>query len=316
VWRLVQLVWSERIDLVHSHLRRTDWIAAWARALCPGTVFVTTVHGEVNRGTDFRRRGGPRSAAYRFVLAHAFERVLAVSEDLAKKLAEEEAVPRARLVTLTNGVPIPPGSPSEDERRAARRALGLPEDAAILVVIGRFGRRKGHEVLLRAAAPETAAGRPWELLLLGDGDLEEPCRALANRLGLGAHAHFLGFQADLLPYLRAAEVVVVPSYSEGLPRALLEGMAMGLAPVASDIGGVREALEAPRHGLTFPAGNAEALGQHLHRLWDSPQLRREFGTRARDRVVSRYGVAPLVDRHRQLYRELLQRPPLTAGAAT
>ncbi len=312
VLRLARLVRSERIDVVHSHLRRTDWIAAWARALCPGTAFVTTVHGEVNRGDDFRRRGGPRSAAYRFVLAHAFERVLAVSEDLAQKLADEEGVPRARLATLTNGVPIPEDPPSADERRAARQALGLPVDAATLVVIGRFGRRKGHEVLLRAAARETACGRPWQLLLLGDGDLEGECRALANRLGLAAHARFLGFQVDLVPCLRAAELVAVPSYSEGLPRALLEGMAMGLAAVASDIGGVREALEAPRHGLTFPAGDEEALGRILRELWESPGLRRDLGARARARVVSRYGVAPLLEQHRQLYRGLL-RLPLAAG---
>jgi glycosyltransferase involved in cell wall biosynthesis len=183
-------------------------------------------------------------------------------------------------------------------------------------VIGRFGRRKGHEVLLEAAAREAACGRPWELLLLGDGDLEAECRALADRFGLGPHAHFFGFQADLVPYLRAADVVALPSYSEGLPRALLEGMAMGLAAVASDIGGVREALEAPRHGLTFPAGDAEALGRHLRELRESPELRRDLGARARERVVSRYGVERLVEQHRQLYRGLLRHGPPAAGVAT
>lgn len=305
VLRLARLVRAEGIDVVHSHLRRTDWIAAWARPLCARATFVTTVHGEVNRGDDFKRRAGPRNAAYAFVLRHAFHRVLTVSADLTRLLAEEEGVPADRLTTLTNGVSLPVAEPpAAEERAAARQALGLPTAGPALAVIGRFGRRKGHPVLLRAAAREAAAGRPWELLILGDGHREGECGALAAQLGLGERARFLGFHQDLAPYLRAADVVVVPSFSEGLPRALLEGMAMGLAAVASDIGGVREALEAPRYGLTFPAGDEAALASLLAELWARPELRRELGRRARERVVSRYDAARLVDEHRRLYREL------------
>ncbi len=306
--RLLRLVRAEGIDIVHSHLRRTDWICAWARLACPGTCFVTTVHGEVNRGRDFRRAGGLRSAAYGLVLARCFERVLAVSEDLARQLEQEEQVPRRRLAVLTNGVPVGP-VPSMEERRAACRALGLTSERPVLLMAGRFGARKGHAVLLEAAAREAVAGRSWEILLLGDGDLENDCRALAERLGVAATTRFLGFQADVELYQRASEVVVVPSYSEGLPRALLEGMAAGLAPLASDIGGVREALDAPRFGLTFPAGDVVALADRLRTLWDSPSLRRELGERAHARVAERYPSGRLVEEHRQLYHELLAQRP-------
>ena len=306
VWRLVRLVRSHGIDLVHSHLRRTDWICAWSRLLCPGRVWVTTVHGEVNLGPDYRRRRGLRSAVYGRVLAR-FDRVLAVSEDLARRLALEEGVRTDRLTAIANGVAIlPPSLPSPEERQVARRSLGIPEGAPTLLTMGRFGRRKGHEVLLRAAAREAAQGRPWEILLLGDGDLESGCRALAGELGLGARARFHGFQADTLPFLLAAEVLVAPSHSEGLPRALLEGMVAGLAPVASDIGGVREALEAPRFGLTFPAGDDGALAAHLSRLRFSPDLRRTLGERARARILERYSASRMVEQHRRLYDELLR----------
>jgi glycosyltransferase involved in cell wall biosynthesis len=314
VLRLARLIRAEGIDIVHSHLRRTDWICAWARLLCPGASYVTTVHGEVNRGGGFRRAGGLRSAAYGLVLARRFDRVLAVSEDLARQLEQEENGPRRRLAVLTNGVPIAP-LPSTAERRAARHALGLLGDRPALVMAGRFGARKGHAVLLEAAAREAGAGRPWEILLLGDGDLEADCRALAARLGIAATTHFCGFRTELEPYWRAAEVVAVPSYSEGLPRALLEGMAAGLAPVASDIGGVREALDAPRWGLAFPAGDAAALAALLRELWTSPTLRHELGERARARVAERYPSERLVEEHRRLYAELLAGRPHAARAA-
>jgi glycosyltransferase involved in cell wall biosynthesis len=248
-----------------------------------------------------------RSVVYAQVLARGFDRVLAVSRDLALRLVREEGVRSSRLVTLVNGVEVvPPSAPTPEERARARAALGIPAGVPTLVTLGRFGRRKGHEVLLRAAAAVPA--RPWELLLLGDGDLEQECRALAGTLGLGTRARFLGFQDDTLPYLLAADVVVIPSYSEGIPRALLEGMVAGLAPVASDIGGVREVLEAPRYGLTFPAGDVGALAACLDELWSTPRRRQELGRRARERVVADYGAERLVDQHRRLYHELLVTP--------
>jgi glycosyltransferase involved in cell wall biosynthesis len=171
VLQLARTVRRKGIHLVHSHLRRTDWICAWSRLLCPGRAWVTTVHGEVNRAADFRRQGGLRSALYAQVLARRFDRVLSVSRDLSSRLVREEGVRSSRLVTLVNGVEIvPPSASSPEERARARAALGIPAAAPTLVALGRFGRRKGHEVLLRAAA--AAPARPWELLLLGDGDLE------------------------------------------------------------------------------------------------------------------------------------------------
>ena len=100
-----------------------DWICAWARLLCPGRAWVTTVHGEVNRAADFRRQGGLRSAVYAQVLARGFDRVLAVSRDLAWRLVREEGVRSSRLVTLVNGVAlIPPSAPtpSLSQRRSPR----------------------------------------------------------------------------------------------------------------------------------------------------------------------------------------------------
>ncbi len=307
--RIVRLVHRLGIALVHSHLRRTDWMCAWARPFCPGVRWVTTVHGAVNRAADYARDPGVRSAVYARVLRHAFDRVLSVSHDLTRQLRDEEGVPTARLATVVNGVDVVPATlPSAAERSDARARLGLASHAPTLVMAGRFGRRKGHDVLLRALAAEAAEGRAWQALLLGDGDLEEECRRLARGLGLEAQVRFLGFQPEPLPYLVAAEVVAVPSHSEGLPRALLEGMAAGLAPVASDIGGVREVLEAPRYGLTFPAGDHPALAAHLRALWSSPDLRKALGTRARARVAASYSSTALVSQHDALYRALLGDP--------
>lgn len=305
VLRLAALVRRHRIDLVHSHTRRTDWVCAWARQLCPGRTWLTTVHGEPNLGPDFRRSGSFKNRVYSFVLARCFDRVLAVSRDLAAWLTCCEGVPASRVITLTNGIDGQRfAPPSDEDRRRARNALGLAEPWPVLVMAGRFGRRKGHDVLLRAAAIELAAGRPWSLLLVGDGDLESACRDLAGQLGLERSTRFCGFQDDVRLFYRAADVVVMPSFSEGLPRGLLEGMAMGLAPVASDIGGIRELLAESSVGLTFATGEPHALAACLAALFGDPARRRRLGERARALVAERYRADQLIAEHLALYQEL------------
>jgi glycosyltransferase involved in cell wall biosynthesis len=169
----------------------------------------------------------------------------------------------------------------------------------------RFGRRKGQEILIRAVADQVRMGRPWNVLLLGDGHDEGRCRRLVQALGIEDRVCFAGFQAAVENFMGAADVVVMPSYSEGLPRALLEGMAMGLCPVGSDIGGIREALEAPRYGFTFPAGNHRALGAVLTRLWRDEKLLRHTGRMARERIERRYPSRKLVSMHAKCYRDVL-----------
>ncbi len=122
VRQLASLIRKWKIDLVHSHLRRTDWICACTRPLCPGRVWVTTVHGEVNLGPDFKRQDSLKNRLYGRVLARAFHRVLTVSRDLAEHLATEEGVKPARLTALVNGVEITTSTPSTPESRRARAA--------------------------------------------------------------------------------------------------------------------------------------------------------------------------------------------------
>lgn len=304
---LAALIGQHDIHLIHSHLRRTDWICALARVFRPGRIWVTTVHGEINRGPDFARRTSLRNRIYGWVLRHGFDRVLTVSRELAWQLEHEEGVPASRLTAVPNGIEVERFSPAGAvERGAARYDLGLAPDARVLLQSGRFGARKGQEVLLKAAARLAGQGMDWEILFLGDGDDLERCRRLAAEMGLAGRAHFLGFRADVSPCLRAADVLMMPSYSEGLPRALLEGMAAGLCPVASDISGVREALQAPEYGFTFAAGDDQALAEVLASLWRDPELMRQTAARARQRVMDAYRVEYLVAAHDECYRELLQ----------
>ena len=124
---------------------------------------------------------------------------------------------------------------------------------------------------------------------------------------------FVGAVDDVRPYLAAADIVVLPSYREGIPRAVMEAAAAGRPVVAYDIRGVREVIE-PSSGLLVPRGDVEAFGDLVAELVADPERRRSLGERGQRWVIDHFDEDGVVDRLEALYRELLPPlPPRPAG---
>ncbi len=117
---------------------------------------------------------------------------------------------------------------------------------------------------------------------------------------------FVGAVDDVRPYLAAADIVVLPSYREGIPRAVMEAAAAGRPVVAYDIRGVREVIE-PSSGLLVPRGDVEAFGDLVAELVADPERRRALGERGQRWVLDHFDEGGVVERLEALYRELL--PP-------
>ena len=142
------------------------------------------------------------------------------------------------------------------------------------------------------------------LLLAGDGPLRGQLEALAGRLGIAARVHFLGHCDDVRVPLGAADLLVLPSLWEGMPLALLEGMACRLPVVASDVSGSRELVVPGRPGLLVPPGDAEALAEALEELLTHPARARALGEAGRKRVEERFGGRAQARRYRALFEGL------------
>jgi glycosyltransferase involved in cell wall biosynthesis len=163
-------------------------------------------------------------------------------------------VPRERICTQHNAVR--PFRPARREQIAAlRTALGVPDHAQILLTIGRLSSEKGQADLIQAVGmlrnqqPE----RTVRLILVGDGPDRSRLEAIARRCGVYDWINFAGHQADVAPYYSLADVVVLPSWTEGSPNVLLEAMAAGLPIVATAVGGVPE--------IVCPSGAALLVGR-------------------------------------------------------
>ena len=208
-------------------------------------------------------------------------RVVTVCRPFAEQL-ERLGVQRDRITILHNSVK-PFASPPQEAVQGARRELGLADDEAVILSVGRLSQEKGHADLLRAAAAlEAMSGAPpFRVVIVGDGREQERLAQLASRLGIEKRIAFAGFQRETRPYYAMATVVAVPSHSEGSPNVVLEAMAAGLPIAANAVGGVPEILEENVTGLMVPPRNPDAMAKAILRILSDPELRLRLGAAAR-----------------------------------
>lgn len=170
------------------------------------------------------------------------------------------------------------------DRTSLRRTFGIR--GFVVVFVGRHERTKGYLDLLRAIKIVRDHGIEAHLLAIGntpDSDSEE-LRATIKELDLATHVTDLGPRTDRIAYLAAADVIALPSYREGFPLALLEGMAAGLPVVATTIGGIPELVEDGQQGFLVHPGDVKALAEVLQRLAGSPEERSALGRSALERA--------------------------------
>jgi len=223
------------------------------------------------------------------------DRVIAVTPAAAAFL--RETLESARVRYLPNFAPIEPSdfAPGEGGPRA--------EGPLEVLFVGAVIEAKGVLDLLTAA--ESLPGVRFTLAGPVDESLAATLRARAARLG--PRVQLLGAvdRATVATLLRRADVFVLPSHREGLPLALLEAMAAGLACVATGVGGVPEVARAGMEALIVPPRDPAALVLALRSLCDSADLRRSLGERARHRVVEAFGRDAGLAQLRELWQELL-----------
>jgi len=167
------------------------------------------------------------------------------------------------------------------ERTLPRKTAGLPR----LVFLGQIVERKGIHVLIEAFARLKSTA---ELLIVG-GDWSatgypQQLKEMAKELGVASRIYFENHRQDVGAILSTTDVFVLPSFSEARPRSIIEAMSLGIAVVASDVGGIPSLIEHERTGLLVPAGEPTALAVVLDSLLQSSNLRRQLGAGGRKNV--------------------------------
>lgn len=175
-------------------------------------------------------------------------------------------------------------------------------DPPHLVMVANFEPRKDHETLLRALAG--LRDWAWTCELIGDGPGLERARALATCLGLRPRVRFVGSTPHVATALAGAQLFVLATRSEALPRTILEAMRAGLPVVASDVGGVREAVEHGVTGLLAPRRSVAALENALGELITDAGMRVRFGAAGRRAYQNHFTLSRMVAQTLSLYHEV------------
>jgi glycosyltransferase involved in cell wall biosynthesis len=277
-------VLQQGVRLLHAHDFKALFVAIVAGRLARVPV-VATFHGDTRSGGAVRIY-----EAVARVLGNCTRGVVAVSRALETRL--RRWVRTAPVSFVPNG--LPPAAPvSAEEREQARARFGVPPDRICLAVVGRLSPEKGHRVLF-----EALRGRLATLLIAGDGPLREELAHAAA----GLDARFLGYLEDARAVFAAADVVALPSLTEGLPLVALEALALGRCMVASAVGELPQLL-ADGAGLLVPPGDSAALSEALATVQNG-EVRARAEAKALERARS-YGAAAMAGAYASLYGRAL-----------
>lgn len=199
---------------------------------------------------------------------------------------------------------------SDTELRAVPNALGTPT----IAMVARMAAPKDHLLLIRALSQVRV---PFRLLLVGDGPERAEIETAIRSMDLSEHVDLAGISGEVPRLLADAQICALVSKQEGFPLVVLEAMRAGLPVVASDVGGIREAVKHEVTGLLVAVGDEEGLREALVRLLSDARLRRKYGTAGRRAYEACFSAARMVAGTEAVYREVVAEAecPIPSGPA-
>jgi glycosyltransferase involved in cell wall biosynthesis len=230
-------------------------------------------------------------------------RWIVVSHQTASDWQRELDIPSERIVVVPNGIDTSRFRPDAEKRQETRARLGIPEDAPLLLAVGRLEQEKGFQVAIQALRQVRSRWPGVRLLIVGEGNYRRPLEQAAAPLNSQPNAEtarentgndaiiFAGYvpNAQLPDLLAAADLFLMPTLcTEAFPLTVVEAMAAGLPVVASNIGGIPTAIEDGHNGLLVPTGSADALARAIEGLIQDEPLRRSLAAAAREAAHSRF----------------------------
>jgi 2-polyprenyl-3-methyl-5-hydroxy-6-metoxy-1,4-benzoquinol methylase len=230
--------------------------------------------------------------------------VICVSAALRQYVLDLFQTTPERTVTIYNGIDLRQFSPAQNG--AIVRAKFKVDDGPLLVTVGRLALQKGHRYLLDALPSLIQEWPRLRCVIVGGGELYGELTELAARLGVVRHCHFAGVWSDVAEVLAAADVVVLPSVSEGFPFVLLEALAVAKPVVASNVHAVYELIEDRKTGVLVQARNPEALAQGIREVLRNPAWAAQMGRQGQQVVRERFTVERMVRETVAVFEEALR----------
>lgn len=297
LWRLLR---RERPDIVHTHTSKAGAVGRIAAWLARIPVIIHTPHGHIFYGYYGQVISGVIRLFER-LLALLADRIVTLTDLGAQEHVQHRIAGPEKFVTIPSGIALSAFQSARIEPAVKRKELGLPAGGPIIGTVGRLVPIKGHEWLLKAAPRVLAEFPNATFVFLGEGPLGGRLQQLAAEYGINGHVMFLGARQDVPECLAAFDLFAFPSLNEGMGRALVEAMAVGLPAVATRVGGIPDVVADGETGLLVPARDEAALADALLKLLRDPARRQAYGQAARRSMDERFDVNAMVRAIDRLY---------------
>jgi glycosyltransferase involved in cell wall biosynthesis len=302
---LVREIRRVRPHIVHAHHYDEGLLASLAVRLLRSPALVLGHHYSdhiyyLSRG--LRRRAHLSIEAF---TNRAAARIVVPAQEVYRILVDRQGEPASKVEVIPYGLPFEQYRPSSAEAPSRlRHQLGL-EGKWMVLACCRLNREKGLEYLLRAM-PQVLARHPEAaLVMVGDGTYAEPLKALARQLGLESSVSFVGWRADALDWMAAADVVVQPSLCESYCQVLVEALAFCKPVVMTPVGAGPEIIGDNERGRLVPLADAEAISDALIELANDRTLGPQLGAAGHRFIREHMPVDAIVRRHERLYEEVV-----------
>jgi len=189
-------------------------------------------------------------------------------------------------------------------RAGVRRDTETPAEVPVVLFVGSLSPAKRPDRLLRVVHQARAHLPDLHLWVIGDGPLRAELEQQAASLGLAGQVRFLGVQAEVGDYMQAADLLLLTSDTEGIPRVILEAGLLGLPVVSTRVGGISEFVLPGETGLLAPPEQEAELTQAILRLLRAPQERCRMGQQAKIQIEANYTTAQIAQAYLAFYRQV------------
>jgi glycosyltransferase involved in cell wall biosynthesis len=291
IWKMADFLRLGRFDVVHAHDCYTNFLMVLAARLA-GIPSIAS-----------KRYIKPFQPQHRYTDWVGFriaDRVLANSRQVAAVVKNEDRISSSKITVVPNFVDDMVFSAS-DERSTWRHRYGYTDDHLVFGIVAQLRREKNHEMLLRAFAKVHQKNAGIRLLIVGDGPEAGALTRLTENLGMTNTVTFAGHVSSAWRTYAAIDIAVLTSDHEGFPNSVIEAMAVGRPVIATNVGGVSDAIENNVTGLLFPAGDLTKLESAMMTMITDLHFRRKIGVAAREIAERNYRSEQVMAQLEDLY---------------
>jgi glycosyltransferase involved in cell wall biosynthesis len=307
LFKIVRILKREKIDVVHTHNSKAGFLGRLAGRLAGTPVVIHTVHGFAFHDAEFLWRRSLFRVLERMAAPWA-DHTIFISRPMIDWARAHGILREGHYSKIFSGIDLDAFHRyRQEDLDNLREELGLQRSDRVIGFVSKLWEGKGHETALQAMTQVAASVPEAKLLLVGEGPIEKKLRELTRKLGIERSVIFAGFRTKIAELTSLCEICILPSFFEGMGRVLLEAGACGKPVVASNVGGIPDVVKDRMTGFLVPPGDSSALFGEILRLLSDPDLAREMGEAAKQRINEKFDVRTMVREIVELYEEYLCR---------